>query len=1273
MPIDPTSTPSLTADAGRWTARDAFLRSPGEMGRRIAEFDWSVTPLGRLENWNDGLKTSLSLMLNSQQPMWIGWGDDATFFYNDAYIDVLSHAKHPVALGQPASQVWAEIWDFCGPLAEKVFKAGEATFVSDVQLFMDRGSFLEETYYSFSYSPITDTQGKVSGLFCPSTETSAKNLNARRLATLSDLSAKALSERTAQAACKSAALTLEQNPADIPFAAIFLYVAEANALVLEQTVRVDSGGYATPLRVPMQGPDDGSLAARMRHSIRHGGASVISSEGLGDLPLGLANQTLREVILLPISTQEPDRPMGLIIAGVNPARLLDTDHRTFFDLLADQVDASISNARAAEEQHQRVQQLAELDRAKTAFFSNVSHEFRTPLTLMLGPLNDAMRSPVVAADPQLKDQLSLMQRNASRLQKLVNTLLDFSRTQAGRMEVAFSSIDLPAFTIDLASGFRSLVESVGMSLYVDCPPLSSAVFVDPLMWEKIVLNLLSNAFKFTFEGSITVRLSEHEGMVRLEVIDTGSGIPKDALPRLFERFHRVEGAKSRTHEGSGIGLALVRDLVMLHGGSIEAESQVGRGTHFTVLIPAGRDHLNDEQIASSVESVQRQLADSYTAEAAGWIPDHSDSAREVDSNRDLAPGGEKGVVLVVDDNPDMRSYIKRLLDDIWTIELAGNGIEALAAVTRRIPDVIVSDVMMPELDGFGLISRLRADPLTRTVPVILLSARAGDEARVEGLRAGANDYLVKPFSSQELIARVGSQIQKAKAIALETQTYRRMAAIFEQMPVGIAILRGPELIFEVANSAYLELINHRDVIGLPIREALPELEGQGVFERLLEVWSSGETYSANSMRSDVRMKAGGPLEEHYFDLVWQPLFDAMGEVEAIAVVATDVTVNAKASQSAELSSRTKDEFLAMLGHELRNPLAPISIALEIMRMRGDNVMARERAIIERQTQHMIRLVDDLLDVSRIAQGKISLKLETLEISTIAARALELASPLMEERRHRFHGDVPAVGLLVSADLSRMAQVLANLLTNAAKYTDPEGHVSLRAYQYGGEVVVVVEDSGIGITSDSLPLIFDKFVQERQSIDRARGGVGLGLAIAKSITELHHGSIRADSEGVGKGSCFTVRLPLALSQQQSTEPISPTQLERGHAPSSTHGRRILVVDDNEDIVNMFEAVLQMEGFEVRCALEPTAAIRIAQEFKPAAALLDIGLPGMDGYELVAELKRIPELAKTRFIAVTGYGQSADRERSKQAGFASHLVKPVELDALRQALQSDQQAA
>ena len=1258
-----------------WSPRDAFLRSPGQMGRRIADFDWSVTPLGAIERWNDNLKTSLSLMLNSQHPIWIGWGEDATFFYNDAYIDVLSQAKHPGALGRPAHVVWAEIWDFCGPLAAKVFQHGEATFVDDVQLFMDRGSYLEETYFSFSYSPIADTNGKVSGLFCPSTNVSSKNLNARRLRTLAKLSSKALNERSVEAACATAAATLAENPGDIPFALIYLYRPEERALVLQQAVRITPGERVSPVSISLDDLDEGMLQSQVREATRLGGQQALSVEGLGEIPHGLADQQVRQLVLLPMTTPSAERPIGLVLAGVNPGCPLDTEYRTFFDLLVDQIDSAVSNARTAEEQHRQVETLAELDRAKTAFFSNVSHEFRTPLTLILAPLGDAIRSAASGPDALLKERLTLMQRNALRLQKLVNTLLDFSRTQAGRMDASYAPVNLAEFTIDLASGFRSLVESTGMDLNVHCPELKAPVYVDPLMWEKIVLNLLSNAFKFTFEGSISIELAERDDMVRLSVRDTGVGIPPEALPRLFDRFQRVEGSRSRTHEGSGIGLALVKDLVALHGGSIEATSEPDHGTELIVTIPAGRDHLPEHLIRDQAPDIgPRMLAESFTSEAAGWIEEQPALGSEARAPEPIAHGPigaaaikRDGYILVVDDNPDMRGYLRRLLAEYWTVETAANGRIALAMIAERRPDLVLSDVMMPDLDGFGLIAALRSDKGTASLPVILLSARAGDEARIEGLQAGASDYLVKPFSGPELVARIESQLQKLRAITVEQHSYRRMSRIFEQMPVGIAILRGPEQIFELANPAYLALIDNRPVVGLAIRQALPELAGQDIFEMLSEVYLTGQPFMATAYKIDVRNGPKQSMQECFFDIVWQPLYDVDGKVDAIAVVCTDVTAVTRAGQSLELASRTKDEFLAMLGHELRNPLAPISIALEIMRMRGDTTMARERAIIERQTQHMIRLVDDLLDVSRIAQGKIDLKLEPMEISAVAARAVELASPLMEERRHVFRGEVALSGLTVSADRARLSQVLANLLTNAAKYTDPQGSIELRAYAEANEVVIEVEDTGIGISASSLPFIFDKFVQERQSVDRARGGIGLGLAIAKNLTELHGGTILASSKGVGLGSRFSVRLP-RLSVQGLPYEHSPPHAT-ATATLAKQRRRVLVVDDNTDIVTMFEEVLRIDGYNVLSAVDPTVAIKLAADFAPEVALLDIGLPGMDGYQLVAELKRMPQLAKTRFIAVTGYGQPADQHRSQQAGFSQHLVKPVDMEHLRRVLAAE----
>jgi CheY-like chemotaxis protein len=433
-------------------SRPAWLAAGGELRDLIAEKDWAQTPLGPLENWPLSLQVSVNLMLNSQHPIWIGWGATMAFLYNDAYIPVLSSAKHPRSLGQPASQVWAEIWELCGPLADRVFSERAASYASDVQLFMDRGDFLEETFYSFSYSPILDESGKVVGLFCPSTDTTAKNLNARRLRTLSELSAKALLARSIQAACSSAIAILSNNADDIPFAALYLADAKAENVHLERTTIIGGGGAMPRIASLHNSQDEPWSFAEVFSSLR---AKVVSLRGVDGVPLGAARQRVAEAIVLPVTASGETAPLGMLVIGVSPARRLDEEYRTFFHLIADQVATAIYSAKAAEQEKMRADALAELDRAKTIFFSNVSHEFRTPLTLLMGPLEDTIARPQSALADGDQENLQLAQRNGMRLEKLVNTLLDFSRLEAGRAEASYQPTELAQFTAELASCFRS--------------------------------------------------------------------------------------------------------------------------------------------------------------------------------------------------------------------------------------------------------------------------------------------------------------------------------------------------------------------------------------------------------------------------------------------------------------------------------------------------------------------------------------------------------------------------------------------------------------------------------------------------------------------------------------------------------------------------------------------------------------------------------------------------------------------------------------------------
>jgi signal transduction histidine kinase len=408
--------------------------------------------------------------------------------------------------------------------------------------------------------------------------------------------------------------------------------------------------------------------------------------------------------------------------------------------------------------------LAELDAAKTVFFSNVSHEFRTPLTLILSPLEDLLTVSNEGLSEPHRARIKIVHDNALRLLKLVNTLLDFARIEAGRMRANYAPLDLSTHTAELAAMFHSATEKGGLALRIDCAPLSERVWVDREMWEKIVPNLVSNAFKFTLSGEIAVRLREEQSNVVLEVSDTGVGIPESALSRIFERFHRVEGSKGRTHEGTGIGLSLVRELVRLHGGDVSVQSELGKGTSFRVVIPKGFAHLPPDAV--SHESVQHGShtldAAAHAADASRWVSDTIYEERSAHPPQVAVASSARAHVLVVDDNATLREYIANLLGPIYRVTVAVDGAAALVAIAQELPDLVVSDVMMPNLDGFGLVRALRAEPETAALPVILLSARAGEESSVEGLSTGADDYLVKPFSARELLARVRTHVELAR-------------------------------------------------------------------------------------------------------------------------------------------------------------------------------------------------------------------------------------------------------------------------------------------------------------------------------------------------------------------------------------------------------------------------------------------------------------------------------------------------------------------------------
>jgi signal transduction histidine kinase len=1139
----------MTKGRGQDT-RPTFLAGGGEMGERIRGFDWSKTPLGPVEVWPQSLRSAVSILLPSKAQIVLFWGGDLVTLYNDAYRPVFG-AKHPDVLGMPARQAWSEIWrGGLEVLFEGVLATGEAYWASNRPFFIKRHGFLEETFFDVSYDPVRDESGKVGGIFCIVSETTGRVLGERRLRTLRELGARAAGVRSAKEACRVAAATMAENDPDVAFALLYLLEEGGRRATLAGSSGLGPGAPASPASIDLQ---DRAAPWPLHRVTETGGPIEISDlpAALGPLPGGAWPEAAQRAVILPMKKSGQKDLAGFVVAGASPRLPLTDEYRGFLDLMAGHVAAAVANARAYEEEKRRTEALAELDRAKTAFFSNVSHEFRTPLTLMLGPVEDLLARSHTDLSPAAARQLEVVNRNGLRLLRLVNTLLDFSRIEAGRVRATYQPTDLAAFTGELASVFRAAVERAGLKLTVDCPKMDEPVFVDRDMWEKIVLNLLSNAFKFTFDGEIAVTLRRAGTHAELQVRDTGTGVAAAEIPRLFERFHRVENARGRTHDGSGIGLALVQELVRLHGGSITAESAPGRGTTFTVRVPLGSAHLPADQIGSSRALESRSTgAGPFVEEALRWLPQHGqdDVGSELPSRyealpvpalpADLGSRDSRPLVLVADDNADMRQYIARLLAERYRAEAVADGEAALAAARRTPPDLVLTDVMMPRLDGFGVLQGLREDPRTREVPVIMLSARAGEESRVEGMEAGADDYLIKPFSARELLARVGAHLQMARM--------RREAS-----------------------------------------EALREAD------------------------------------------------------------------------------RRKDEFLAMLSHELRGPLAPLGNMLEVVKRAGDNAELLPQAYdtMERQLSQLVRLVDDLLDVSRITRNKMELRKQRVELASIVHHAAEACRPLGDSLGHEVAVTLPPEPVYLNADAARLAQVFQNLLNNACKYTEPGGRVWLTAERQAGDVVVTVKDTGVGIPPDKLASIFDMFTQVDASRERARGGLGIGLALVKRLVEMHDGTVEARSEGPGRGSEFVVRLPVLTETLPAAQQATAAAKERAAV-----ARRILVVDDNADSAESLTMLLQVSGHETHMAHDGREALAAAERFRPEVVLMDIGLPRLNGYDAARHIREQPWGKDMVLVALTGWGQEEDRRKSKEAGFDLHMVKPVDLDLLMERLAS-----
>lgn len=1133
----------MTTHVSNANASPEFLSGGGEMGQRIRDYDWANSPLGPVEKWPQSLRTCVRIMLTSRQPIWIGWGKDLIKLYNDPYKDIV-RGKHPWALGSPASLVWKDIWREIDPMLRQVMEKDEGTYVESQLLIMERNGYPEETYYTFSYTPIPGDDGGTAGMICANTDDTDRITSGRQLQTLTELGKRLTNTKTPKEVFDKVIETLSENPFDFPFALCRTIVDNEAVLIKSTAVDVEN----LPKRIDLN--DNSEIASLMRLALETREPQVFHNliEKIGPLPSGAWSISPDKVVVLPIHQVSAREPYGVLVVALNPYRIFDDKYKSFFSLVADQIATSLANVYVLEEERKRALALAEIDKAKTTFFSNISHEFRTPLTLLLAPVEDALNDPAI--DTENRVRMEIAHRNATRMQKLVNTLLEFSRIEAGRIEGRFSRIDLGAFIEELVSSFRSAVEKAGMQLIVERQEIHDEVYVDLDMWERIILNLVSNAFKYSQKGRIVVRVRQSGRHVEVAVSDTGIGIPADQLDRIFDRFYRIENAGGRSQEGTGIGLSMVRELVRLHDGTIEIASSPGVGSTFTIKMPVGKNHLPIDRISTNDQvSYEQRHTSAFIEEAQQWI---DGTSNVTDQPPPLShDNSTRSKVLLADDNADMRMYVRRLLADLFDVITANDGEDAFKKLLLHKPDLLLTDVMMPKMDGFALLAKVRSHPELKKTPVIFLSARAGEEAKVEGLDAGADDYIVKPFSAKELVVRVSNLIRINQ---VRRETERQFYQLFQQAPAIINIFKGPEFIYELYHPKNKEIFGDGDYTGMPLLAALPELAGQGIPEILSRVYYEGITHTESERPVRLHDGAGGSVMR-YFNIIYQPWYDLKGKVKGVLNFAVEVTDHVEARKATEESEqryrelneqlevivkqRTEElqrsnddlqQFAHVASHDLKEPVRKLRTFINRLDTEyADQIPRRGKEYLDKMRLASGRMYDMIEGVLKYSSFSTSPQpIEQVDLNEVL-ESIETDLELLIAQRHAVirRGPLP---VLEGAKIL-FYQLFYNLLNNSLKFCreDPVVSVSFEKVEHQGRdhAKIVISDNGIGFDPQFADKIFQAFA--RLHLKDRYEGTGLGLALCKKIVERHNGSITAT--GIeNSGSAFTIILPFTQHEK-----------------------------------------------------------------------------------------------------------------------------------------------
>lgn len=1276
-----------------------FLAGGGEMAKLIASMDWSTTPLGPIDSWPQSLRTTVSLCVCSTFPISIAWGPRHIQIYNDGYLPICG-GKHPASMGQDFSECWASAWPAIGDGFNRGL-AGEAFYIENQRIFLDRNGYTEETFFTFSFSPIRDESGKVGGLFHPVIEQTGRMLTERRTRALRDIGARTGKAKTVADVFALAAQAIAEYDFDIPFA--LFYALNDDRADLTAATGCPTDNSLAPLSLDLAASVLPSWPLRQ---VVESGKSVRVDDvaaRIGTLPCGPYPERPVTALLVPIMAPGSSRPIAVMVVGLSARLPVNDAYRDFIELVAGAVTAAVANARAYDDERRRAEALAELDRTKTAFFSNVSHEFRTPLSLILGPIEDAIEDTTAGLPPAQRGRLRVAHRNALRLLKLVNALLEFSRIEAGRMRARFVPVDLASLTRELASNFRSLCERGGLRFSIDCPPLPDAVYVDVEMWEKIVLNLISNAFKFTLTGEISVSLhaAEHD-TVELVVRDTGTGIAKHELPRLFERFHRIEGARGRSYEGSGIGLALVHELVRMHAGTLSVDSEPGQGSQFRVAINLGTAHLPAEQIdLQQADRPPALRADVFVEEALRWLPDMP-GLDEASVAPPAYDGAEQPLsaaradaarprIVLADDNADMRAYVSRILQTAgYEVVAVADGEAALQECGRgRIPELVLTDVMMPRLDGFGLLQALRANPAMDGLLVILLSARAGEEARVEGLAAGADDYLVKPFSARELLARIEGSINLARQRREATMRERHLEAALVAERARTA-LRESEALRMMSEQKYRRLLAQAPEAILVLDDGGRILEANPKAEMLFNLHQGG--LIGNLLESLVapdravalrRLLAADVSDQTEFELVHADGTERTAEISAtrvrigdqdrIFLIAHDITDRLLLEQ--QLRHAQKMEAIGQLtggvAHDFNNLLTVITGQIEVIAeaVAHDPELASFAASIDEAAERGAQLTQRMLAFAR----KQPLRPQIVDLNAIVARMTPMLQRVLGEDIAINASSSPSLWSAV-ADPGQIEDAILNLAVNARDAMPKGGQLMLETANAswdgsdaaheaeispGDYAVLTVIDSGSGMPQEVIDRAFEPFFTTK---DVGRG-TGLGLSMVYGFVKQSGGHVKIYSE-LGYGTAIKIYLPKAKDAVDD----KPARSGTGDELRATRKQTILVVEDEPSVRAVAVRNLSSLGYTVLEAEDGPAALQILAEAGSIDLLFtDLIMPnGINGQELLRKARELQPTLKALFTS--GYSEQFIRARDAVDRNVQMLGKPYRRQALAEKIKA-----